>query len=183
MCEEEGAGPGPPTFTHPHGRLGGISRAKGSGAACACRPPALPTRLSLFVLGIWPFFVRASSSPQWKVHTRLGECEIMTGSTSRWPEPRLEEILSFRGCMKTHAGAQDARLPTPVDYCTCANIPSLCKLCRLVPDLCDDVHVSELGGWEAWPPASSGGRNVLLRDVTNMKGAFRNVFFLEKARD
>lgn len=59
------------------------------------------------------------------------------------------------------------------------------QLCRLFPDL-SNVHVSVLLGWEAWPPASSGGEgegwlevvggDLLLRNATNMKGAFRNVF-------
>lgn len=46
-----------------------------------------------------------------------------------------------------------------------------------------DVHVARLFGWESWPPARSARRNFLLHNVTNMKAAFRNVFFLEGAQD
>lgn len=69
-----------------------------------------------------------------------------------------------------------------MDYYIHVQIYERCVNCRPFPNLCH-VHVSELYGGAAWPPASYGGGNLLLRYVTNMKGAFRNVFFLEGVRD
>lgn len=87
---------------------------------------------------------------------------------------------SCRRCILGYLGIIKKKKDCGLLY-TPANMPAMCKLCRLFPDLCD-AHVSELCAWEAWPPASSVGRNLLC-NVTNMKGAFRNVFFLKRARD
>lgn len=58
----------------------------------------------------------------------------------------------------------------------------LCKVWRLFPDLCG-VHVSGAVWRGGLAACQFRGKNFLLRNVTNMKGAFRNVFFLERVRD